>query len=83
VVLHAAGSGYYEVAVSVTAQRCQVEVAQRSPGSERLRVRAMADPSAERGRGLALMSRLVDHVTIERDGDLAIVVLEKRLSPQE
>lgn len=82
VVLHAAGSGYYEVSVSVTAQRCQVEVAQRHPGSGRLRFRAMADPSAERGRGLALMSRLMDHVAIERDGDLAIVVLEKRLSPR-
>ena len=83
-VLEHSGPGEeYEVHVTVDHRSCVIRVVDAGAGfdSESLPGEAGYDPSAEGGRGIALMRALVDRVHFESKPEAGTIVhLEKRLA---
>lgn len=82
VVKHSGADDKYEVHVVIENTMCEIRVIDAGQGfdSDRLGV-AMAAPSAEQGRGMALMAALVDSVRFESRPEAGTVVhLVKDLS---
>jgi len=82
VVKHSGADDRYEVHVVIEDTMCEIRVIDAGQGfdSDTLRV-AMAAPTAEQGRGMALMAALVDSVRFESRPEVGTVVhLVKDLS---
>jgi len=82
VVKHSGTDDSYEVQVSIENQQCEIRVIDTGRGfdSSSLAV-AMAAPSAEQGRGMALIEALVDSVRFESRPETGTIVhLVKDLS---
>lgn len=71
----------YEVTVSVSENLCEIRVIDTGRGFDHESLsQELADTSAERGRGIALMRALVDSVRFESKPQTGTIVhLEKRL----
>ena len=82
VVKHAGADDAYEVHLMLEDNRCEIRVVDTGRGFDSASLMgAMAAPSEERGRGLALMAALVDSVQFEsRPENGTIVRLVKDLS---
>jgi serine/threonine-protein kinase RsbW len=86
VVKHSAADDLYEVHVVIEDTRCEIRVVDKGRGfdSDTRRV-AMAGPSEEQGRGMALMAALVDSVRFEsrpEAGTVVHLVKELTLRPE-
>lgn len=87
VVAHAAaddardGSGSYHVEIRFDRSTCQIEVTDHGGGFDASDMRVgMPNGQAERGRGLAIIEALMDHVTFSSEpGRGTVVTFEKRL----
>lgn len=74
VVKHSGSDDEYEVHLGIDEARCEISVVDRGQGFETTTIPAMAGPSQERGRGLALMRALVDGVQFESQPEDGTVV---------
>ena len=82
---HADGHEEYEVSAGIDDQRCVIEVTDRGRGFQgEHHGLALAEQSAESGRGIQLMRALVDQVQFApKSADGTVVRLEKALSFDE
>jgi serine/threonine-protein kinase RsbW len=73
--------GIVDVSAQVSGQAVGVEVRDKGPGFDARRLKPSAEPDtlAERGRGLFLMHRLMDHVEIESGRSGTTVTMSKRI----
>ncbi|MGH9041970.1 MAG: ATP-binding protein [Acidimicrobiia bacterium] len=85
VVRHAAGVTEYTVTVELGPEHCHIRVIDDGEGLGDTAVLAeMPDPDDDSGRGIALMSLLVDNVDFtSRPEDGTVVHLEKHLELEE
>jgi serine/threonine-protein kinase RsbW len=81
VLKHSGPGDEYEVTVDVTPDACVIRVVDSGRGFDSKAVsQEPSDVAAERGRGIELMTALVDHVQfVSRDDDGTIVHLEKKM----
>jgi anti-sigma regulatory factor (Ser/Thr protein kinase) len=81
VLLHAGGGDLYDVRLTLDGERCELQVIDAGPGVDRARLRRpRTTADAERGRGLLLMSALVDRVHFSvRPPRGTVVSMEKSL----
>jgi serine/threonine-protein kinase RsbW len=85
-VKHAVDSAEYSVALTVSEDACEINVADFGPGFEPpvdLDEIEIADPEIETGRGLLLMQALVDDLRFNREGDGTDLTLVKRWSDMD
>ncbi len=87
VVKHSGADDQYEVHVVIEDTTCEIRVVDKGRGfdSDTRRV-AMAGPSEEQGRGMALMAALVDSVRFEsrpEAGTVVHLVKELTLRPED
>lgn len=82
-VQHARGGRRYQVAVFVDGAQARIEVHDEGGGFEVNGHRAMAAPDRERGRGIALMDRLVDTARFDHTAEGTTVVLRRRIHAQD
>jgi serine/threonine-protein kinase RsbW len=85
-VKHAVDSSEYTVALSVSEDGCEINVADFGPGFEPptdLADIELADPAVETGRGLLLMQALVDDLRFNREGEGTELTLVKRWSDMD
>lgn len=75
VVRHAVGSQDYTVTVELAEGRCSISVSSSGPPFEAPMDPALPAPTAEFGRGLALMAELTDVMRAEHDHELTTLVL--------
>lgn len=82
VIDHSGEGDEYEVRTVVDGHRCVIEIVDTGRGYDHAALsRLVADPSAEQGRGLAMISALMDVARFEsRPEDGTIVHLEKSLT---
>ena len=74
----------YEVTIAIDGHTCAISVSDAGPGFDHESPRASALPSAESGRGIALMNALVDDVEfVSAPEDGTIVHLVKTLRVAE
>lgn len=64
-IRHAARARDYGVTVTVTGQRCTVEVSDEGAGFTAAGIPVQPPPGSLAGRGLYLIARLADHVEVE------------------
>ena len=81
VVKHSSGHDEYDVKVEIDGRTCEISVSDAGLGFDHATHPAeLAHPSAESGRGIALMRALVDNVRfVSRPADGTIVHLVKSL----
>jgi serine/threonine-protein kinase RsbW len=85
-VKHAVDSAEYSVALTVSEDSCEINVADFGPGFEPpvdLDEIEISDPEIETGRGLLLMQALVDDLRFNREGDGTDLTLVKRWSDMD
>ena len=84
-VLQHAGDGDYEVCCEIDGEVCLIEVIDRGRGFDATgKGLTPAPPTAEHGRGIALMRALVDTVRFDKGtADGTVVHLEKHLEWRE
>lgn len=85
VVKHSGAHDAYEVQVIVESRQCRIRVVDTGHGFDSSSLpRGMAAPSAEQGRGLALINAVVDSVNFEsrpETGTIVQLVKELNLRP--
>ena len=74
VIQHAGDSDGYEVSIELAAQRCAITVLDRGDGFDPAGIEAQEDFEAESGRGLSLMSALVDNLNFVSEPKVGAVV---------
>lgn len=80
VLKHSGPADEYQVKVDVTPESCVIRVVDSGPGFDAAALAQEPDVSAEQGRGIALMTALVDRVKfVSREQAGTIVHLEKRV----
>lgn len=80
VVRHAAGTVAYSVSLAVGPEGCEVEVSDRGPGFAPSAAHDCENADAEAGRGLLLISALVDDLEFLREHDVTRVRLVKNFT---
>ena len=84
VLLHAGPGDEYEVRVEIDQQRCELRVIDVGQGFDAARQQRDRDDVEERGRGLGLMSALVDKVQfVSKPAAGTVVHLQKRLDYED
>jgi len=78
-----AGEEQYEVSARVDGRSAEVTVTNLSPPGELPESFSVAALDAESGRGMLLMSHLVDHLSFRRNNDSTSVRLSKKLTLTE
>jgi serine/threonine-protein kinase RsbW len=74
VVKHSGDGDQYEVHLVVEDRLCEIRVVDTGHGFDSTSLRAMAGPSEEQGRGMALMAALVDAVHFESRPEAGTIV---------
>jgi len=83
VVKHSGAGDEYEVHLVLQDNLCEIRIVDTGHGFDSSAAAAMAGPSAEQGRGLAMIAALVDSVHFESRPEAGTVVhLVKDLSPR-
>ncbi len=85
VLKHATGTSEYEVNVNLTEETCHIRVVDSGAGFDHRATSArVASPEGESGRGISLMSAVVDVIDFEGEAkDGTIVHLTKKLELDE
>ena len=78
-----AGEEQYEVSARVKGRSAEVTVTNLGASSEQGESSSEAPLDAESGRGMLLMSHLVDHLSFKRNHDSTSVKLSKKLTLME
>jgi serine/threonine-protein kinase RsbW len=75
VLKHGGAANEYEISVEITADRCALRVSDTGSGFDHARLRAQEESAtAEAGRGIQLMSALVDEVRFVSEADAGTAV---------
>jgi len=74
VIDHAADTDSYEVQIELAADRCAITVVDHGGGFDETVAPDIVDPTAESGRGLALMQALVDNLAFANEPQAGTVV---------
>jgi len=83
VVKHSGAGDEYEVHLVLQDHLCEIRIVDTGHGFDSSAAAPMAEPSAEQGRGLAMIAALVDSVHFESRPEAGTVVhLVKDLSPR-
>lgn len=85
VLSHSGPGDAYEVSISIRAEHCELRITDTGRGFDHVSVRErVAGQDAERGRGLALMETVMDHVDFVSEPERGtLVMLTKQLSFDE
>ncbi|SRR6266545_698708 len=81
VLLHAGPGDEYDVRVEIDQRRCELRIVDVGKGFDAATPRRVGDRDAERGRGLGLMTALVDKVQfVSKPAAGTVVRLQKNLN---